>query len=216
MTSRYGSSIAHRKYPRTPHLPWSPGATSDDVHLSSAQQFEGREVVITEKMDGENTSIYADGTHARSLDSRGHSSRAYVKQLAASLAGDIPENFRLNGENIYAVHSIRYLALPDWFLLFGIYRDDGVYIAWDEVVEWTGLLNLKLVPVLYRGIWNEEAVKACYTGISQCGGEQEGYVVRLAEAFTDFSKSVSKFVRRGHVQTDEHWMSKAVQVNGKI
>ena len=42
------------KYPRTFHLPWSPGATSDDKMLKSIEHFIGKEVVITEKMDGEN------------------------------------------------------------------------------------------------------------------------------------------------------------------
>ena len=41
------------KYPRTWHLPWSEGKTKDDRTLSDCKQFEGREVVVTEKMDGE-------------------------------------------------------------------------------------------------------------------------------------------------------------------
>lgn len=43
-----------RKYPRTPHLPWSPGATSDDKYIQDLNSFKGRKIVITEKMDGEN------------------------------------------------------------------------------------------------------------------------------------------------------------------
>lgn len=42
------------KYPRTPHLPWSPGATSDDKYISSFESFRGKQIVVTEKMDGEN------------------------------------------------------------------------------------------------------------------------------------------------------------------
>ena len=58
------------KYPRTPHFPWSPGATDDDKILQDLSVFDKQPVVITEKMDGENTTIYADGyIHARSLDS---------------------------------------------------------------------------------------------------------------------------------------------------
>jgi hypothetical protein len=36
---------------------------------------------------------------------------------------------------------------------------------------------------------------------------KEGYVVRLASSFKfdDFNKSVAKFVRKNHVQTNEHW-----------
>lgn len=42
------------KYPRTRHLPSSPGATSDDKFISDFSGFKGKKVVITEKMDGEN------------------------------------------------------------------------------------------------------------------------------------------------------------------
>ncbi|MNJ76481.1 hypothetical protein D3C77_737690 [compost metagenome] len=82
-------------------------------------------------------------------------------------------------------------------------------------MEWASRLHLATVPVLYRGIWSEEAAKACYTKHSLCGGEQEGYVVRLAAAFAygDFKRSAAKFVRKNHVQTDEHWLSKPIEPN---
>lgn len=57
-------------YPRTAHLPWSPGATSDDVRIADLSGLTGREVVVTEKLDGENTTLYADGLHARSWTPR--------------------------------------------------------------------------------------------------------------------------------------------------
>src|SRR5690606_36086297 len=43
------------KYPRTYHLPQSPGMNDDDRMLKSLEIFHNREIVITEKMDGENT-----------------------------------------------------------------------------------------------------------------------------------------------------------------
>ena len=46
------------KYPRTYHLPFSPGFTSDDKVLKDDSYFRGKEIVVTEKMDGENVSIY--------------------------------------------------------------------------------------------------------------------------------------------------------------
>ncbi|MEI8604633.1 RNA ligase family protein [Pseudoalteromonas sp. B160] len=45
------------KYPRTPHLPWSPGATEDDIHQGNLSCFANKQVVVTEKMDGENTTF---------------------------------------------------------------------------------------------------------------------------------------------------------------
>ena len=56
------------KYPRTYHLPWSPGATSDDKRLQDGwfDFYRGKEVVFTEKLDGENTAITHYDVYARS------------------------------------------------------------------------------------------------------------------------------------------------------
>jgi hypothetical protein len=42
---------------------------------------------------------------------------------------------------------------------------------------------------------------------SELGGEREGIVVRNAGLFhnDDFKENVMKWVRYGHVKTDEHW-----------
>jgi len=39
------------KYPRTMHLPWSPGLQNDDRVIKSLDRLIGRTVVVTEKMD---------------------------------------------------------------------------------------------------------------------------------------------------------------------
>src|SRR5579863_5868310 len=112
------------KYPRTPHLPWSPGATDDDKMLGSIEHFVGKQIVVTEKMDGENTSLYRDHSHARSLDSQMHPSRTMLRQMHATIKHEIPEGWRICGENLFAKHSIHYSNLPSYFLVFGIYNED--------------------------------------------------------------------------------------------
>lgn len=58
-----------KKYGRTFHLPQSPGATSDDKIMSSVDALSAAdEVIFTEKMDGENTTIHSLGCHPRSID----------------------------------------------------------------------------------------------------------------------------------------------------
>jgi hypothetical protein len=42
------------KYPRTYHLPHSPGITDDDKLMPNFMGFKDCEIVVTEKMDGEN------------------------------------------------------------------------------------------------------------------------------------------------------------------
>lgn len=202
----------YTKYPRTPHLPWSPGATSDDKWVDTLEMFQGQEIVITEKMDGENTTMYPDHIHARSIDSRHHPSRSWVKSLHHRVAHLIPQGWRVCGENMYARHSIGYDTLPSYFLMFSIWDDEGRCLGWDETEEWSELLGLELVPVWYRGPWDEARVRAIAPDLET----QEGYVVRTAQGFTleGFATSVAKWVRAGHVQTETHWMHAEVVPNG--
>jgi hypothetical protein len=200
--------INRYKYPRSYHLPWSEGATDDDKTLTSVSHFLGQEVVVSCKLDGENTTLYPDGyMHARSLDSKSHESQAWVRALAGRIARDIPTTMRVCGENVFARHSIGYEALNSYFHVFGIF-EGNLSLSWDEVEAYSEMLGLQTVPVLYRGVWDEQAVKACYTGTSRYGGVQEGYVVRLARSFTidEYPVALAKFVRQGHVDPNsKHW-----------
>ena len=117
------------KYPRTFHIPGSPGATSDDKVLSNLDHFEGQEVVITEKMDGENTTIYPDYLHSRSLDSNNHPSRNWVKRLQGEIGYKIPKGLRICGENVFAQHAISYDKLPSYFLVFSIW-EGNTCLSW--------------------------------------------------------------------------------------
>jgi hypothetical protein len=211
------------KYPRTFHLPWSQGATHDDkTHTLEdiERMFGGQRVVITEKMDGENTTIYSSGEcHARSLDSAGHASRDYVRGKAREIGClGFPEGWRLLGENLYAKHSIEYDLLPDYFVVFGVADASNTARAWNEVEEWAGLLNLPHAPVIWQGTWDTEKVLGLYPFKSMLSSKvtSEGYVVRIAGAFpmSQFDKHVAKFVRSGHVQPgSEHWMHQQVVPN---
>lgn len=203
------------KYPRTPHLPWSPGRSADDIALDSIQHLEQLEdVVVTEKLDGENTTLYHDYLHARSIDSKSHPSRDWLKQFHATIRPNIPEDFRICGENVSAKHSIFYKALATYFYVFAIFQGD-VCLSWDETSEWCQLLELETVPVLYRGQWDEAAIKACWHGQSAFGEEQEGYVVRNAGRFRfdEFQRHIAKYVRPAHVTTNQHWMHEKIIPN---
>jgi len=165
------------KYPRTFHVPWSPGLTQDDRVLPSTDVFKGREIVMTEKMDGENTTMYHDYIHARSLDSAGHPSRGWVKNLHGQIQGDIPVGWRLCGENLFAEHSIRYDNLPSYFMLFSIWDENNTCLSWDETIEYAAVLGLEMVPTLYRGPWDEEKIRSIEKDMDFT--RQEGYTVRV-------------------------------------
>lgn len=203
------------KYPRTYHLPWSPGATDDDRILDSLVGFQGQEVVVTTKMDGENTTLYCDYMHARSIEYETHPSRSWVRAMHAKFAHDIPDGWRVCGENVFAKHSIKYDHLADYFQVFSVWNDRNVCLSWDETCEWVALLGLQTVSVSYRGPWDEKLVKAHYTP-ARNGDPCEGYVVRVADEFhyREFRRKVAKYVRAGHVGTHGHWMRNVVERNG--
>ncbi|MFG2874442.1 RNA ligase family protein [Streptomyces sp. NPDC048337] len=199
-------------YPRTPHLPWSPGVGGDDVRAAAGLAgLVGREVVVTEKLDGENTTLYADGLHARSLDSGHHPSRAWVKGLQGRIGAGIPAGQRVCGENLYARHSLPYEDLDSWFYGFSVWDGDRC-LDWDRTVTFLRGLGVPAPRVLWRGVFDERALRRLRVDTTR----QEGYVVRTVDGFAlpDFGRCVAKWVRGGHVQTDTHWMFAQVVPNG--
>ena len=198
-------------YPRTPHLPWSPGASADDVRVADLDALRGREVVVTEKLDGENTTLYADGVHARSLDSAHHPSRSWVKGLQGRIGARLPAGWRVCGENVYARHSIGYADLESWFYGFSVWDGDRC-LDWDRTARFLRDLGVPTPPVLWRGVFDERALRRLRVDTAR----QEGYVVRTAEGFgrDAFGRRVAKWVRARHVRTDTHWMAAPVVENG--
>jgi hypothetical protein len=201
------------KYPRTWHVPWSKGATSDDRILETTDHWTDTEVVVTEKMDGENTTMYRDYLHARSLEYNPHPSRDRIKALHATIGHEIPEGWRLCGENLTAVHSIRYDDLPDFFLVFSLWNERNACLSWDATCEWADLLGLKTVPLLYRGPFRREALEEMARTMDLT--KREGYVIRPAGEFhyREFRARAGKFVRESHVQTHGGWMRAKLEFN---
>jgi hypothetical protein len=201
------SEFAHRvKYQRTYHVPWSPGFHGDDRRHRDMSFFHGKRVIVTKKMDGENSSLYWDYFHARSVDSPHHHSRDWVKNFWSKIKADIPVGWRICGENLYAEHSIRYEGLPSYFLGFSIFDEKNVALSWDETIEWFDLLGITPVEKIYDGIYDEAAIKALFDP-EKDWETMEGYVIRVADSFTyaEFRRAVGKFVRKNHVTTQKHW-----------
>lgn len=193
-----------KKYGRTFHLPISPGATSDDKIMSSLDGLMVEDLVVTEKMDGENTTIHAGGSHARSPDSRYHPSRDWLKAFAAGISPYLAVDERIVGENLYARHSVAYDALCSYFLGFAWIVGDEVQ-SWDLTQTRFEELGIQTVPTLYRGPYRAGLFDDLAQGLDLT--RQEGFVARIADAFVeaDMPRRVGKYVREGHVQSEIHW-----------
>ena len=207
-----------KKYPRTYHLPWSPGASDDDKIAASITGVIGCSIIITEKLDGENNCLNQLGVFARSHAAPTQNPWAsylweYWNQLHFQL-----DDLEVFGESVFATHSIEYTGLQQYFYVFGM-RQQDLWLSWEQVVLYADLLNLPLAPVLFEGVVNSvEELEQLIDEFMQESSEleslevdqvvpKEGVVVRPAEAFTSesFGEKVFKWVRANHVQTDEHW-----------
>lgn len=205
------------KYPRTYHLPWS-NLSKDDRMLENDNHFQGKRVICTLKMDGENTTMYNDYIHARSLDSTSHETRKWVKVLWSKISYLLDDNMRICGENLYAVHSVKYEKLKSYFMMFSIWIENKC-LSWDETLEYAQILGLETVPVIYDGIYDKDKIIEIF---NQFKNENEGYVIRIADEFNyiDFRRSVGKFVRPEFRQiinnSHGHWISKKIETNKLI
>jgi len=203
-----------KKYGRTYHLPMSPGVMSDDKILQNLSILtSANEVVFTEKMDGENTTIHQAGCHARSPDSGYHASRDWVKAFAASISPNLAENERIVGEYLFARHSVAYDGLQSYFLGFA-WIVDGIVQAWDTTLERFNALGIQPVSVLHRGTFDDAAVNAVLTDLDL--SKQEGFVVRTTSDFleAEMGTHMAKYVRADHVQSETHWMQAEIIRNG--
>ncbi|MDH6265448.1 hypothetical protein M2360_000838 [Rhizobium sp. SG_E_25_P2] len=201
-----------KKYGRTYHLQISPGASSDDKIIPSPEGLMVTDLVVTEKMDGENTTIHAGGTYARSPDSAYHPSRDWMRAFAASVSPQLEREERIVGENLYARHSIAYDSLPSYFMGFAWIVGDEVQ-AWDLTLVRLNELGITPVPTLYRGPFGPGLFEDLAVSLDTLS--QEGYVVRVASSFreSEMPFRMGKFVRANHVRSEKHWRSTAVIPN---
>jgi hypothetical protein len=212
-----------QKYGRTYHYPFSPGTTSDDRiahdywdHLQCIP-----DLIHTEKLDGENNCLSKYGVFARShaapTTSPWTESLRRFWQLVKHDLGDL----EIFGENLYAIHSIEYKKLEHHFYVFGI-RQHEHWLGWEETQFYANLMDLPTVPVLGTAqspddrklfeaemlmLVNERGAFEPYDVSEGRATTMEGIVTRNANGYpvADFAKNLFKYVRKGHVKTDEHW-----------
>jgi len=204
------------KYPRTLHWPESETIHADDKTHTDPEFFIGKQVVITEKLDGGNTCLYNGKAYARSTTMEaGDGWFAMVKKHHAWKTTNI-DRYAYYGEDLYGIHSIEYDALDEGetFRLFAVLDNEtNMFLPWEEVVQHAVQNDFLTVPVIHPGgvFFSVQEItdwfKVAMEYGSELGDTTEGFVLRLADEipFDKFGIQACKYVRRNHVQTDQHW-----------
>ena len=170
------------------------------------------DLLITEKMDGENTTIHSAGTHARSPDSRYHPSRDWLKAFAAGISPQLADDERIVGENLYAQHSLGYDALPSYFMGFSLIVGNEIQ-PWDATLLRFEELGITPVTTLYRGAFTQGLFERFASQLDLT--KQEGFVARVVAGYseTEMPLRMGKYVRANHVQSEIHWMKSEITPN---
>lgn len=205
------------KYPRTKRL-YADGDVGDDLVMEDLSRIQAGEIVVTAKMDGECTTMYPDAIHARSLEEYIGADRSFAKSLHATVAHRIPEGTRICGENLQARHTILYKNLRSYFYMFSAWEGD-VCLSWGETEALAEELGLEMVPVLYRGPWNDWEISRLMTVENVEGDPLEGIVVRASGKIVmkDFGELVGKIVKPAFSQAvndSDHWRKGPLVMNG--
>lgn len=214
-----------RKYGRTYHYPFSPGTTSDDrINHEYWEQVQAiKNVVHTEKLDGENTCLSKIGIFSRShATPTEHPWANYLKEKWNWLKRDLGD-LEIFGENLYAIHSIEYQKLEQHFFVFGI-RHHEKWLSWEETKFYANLMDFPTIPEIsvtkptkekeYKNeiliLTNSSSTFQSIDANSKKPCLMEGIVTRNSNeyAVADFAQNVFKYVRKDHVITDEHWTRK--------
>eukprot|EP01083_Nonionella_stella_P101561 288031_1 len=210
------------KFPSIPHLPFSPQINEDDIISNDTSTFVTRhtsyKLCIHEKLDGGNCCIFNGNVYARThKHPTKHPWFNTIKDMIRSQPLFYESQYSqlmIFGENMTAIHSIPYHNLTSYFYIFAVYDPSKtIWYSVHDVEDLAKKLNIPTAPLLFKGNfnslkeikdWMDKEIKKPSTMGSK---HREGFVIRIDTAFpmNSFDKSIAKYVRKGHIQTDKNW-----------
>ena len=137
-----------KKYCRSLHAAISKGTTSDDRFMPHGyvNTFAAMDqLVLTEKLDGQNNCFSKDGVFARSHAAP--TEHPWDKPLLDrwQLIKNDLNDLEIFGENMFGIHSIAYRQLESYFYVFAV-REGTRWLSWEEVKWYAALLDFPTVP----------------------------------------------------------------------
>lgn len=217
------------RFPHTPHIAWlGKGSPRDDKVLSGkeVEALLDGPVIVEEKIDGANLGISVNVHGALQAQNRGHYLQPpYTGQFSrlggwltsreVTLIGALGQELIAFGEWCAARHSLQYLALPDWWLLFDVY-DRSAEKFWSTARRdaWAQMLGLPTIRQIYAG----KASLSSLTDIvrdahsAYRAGPLEGIVIRRER--DGWLEQRAKLVRADFTQNIEaHWRQRGIEWN---
>jgi hypothetical protein len=198
-------------YPRIPYLFLSPEHAADGnfVPSSERERWFKAPVVVEEKMDGANVSLWMEDGAPRvagrggsgAMDRAGQLGRlrAWVGGHAQALNSLLGREWVLYGEWLWLTHSIRYDRLPDWLVALDLWSASTGFLSTSSRNERLQAAGLTAPPQLFCGILGSPEKLQSMLGPSAFGDEQaEGVVVRR-----DDTGQRCKVVAAGFQQVDD-------------
>jgi len=217
------------RYPHTPHLAWLGAASPRDDKVLSVEEVRSllsREVVVEEKLDGANLGVSLGPDGGLKFQNRGqYLAEPYSGQFARlsdwlidhadKLWTSLTTDTILFGEWCAARHSLDYVALPDWFLLFDVYdRTAGCFWSVERRNALAERAGIAAVPQLARGKFSVKSLKTLVEASKSFyrPGPLEGIVVR--QDSSERNEARAKLVRCDFVQSIEsHWRKRTIEWN---
>jgi hypothetical protein len=136
------------KYGRSLHAQISLGTTSDDRFMPDGyvKAFADMDnLVMTEKLDGQNNCFNKYGVFARShVGITAHPWDKPMRERWELIKNDLGR-IELFGENMYGVHSIGYKNLESYYYMFGA-RELDHWMSWEEVKFYAEMFDFPTVP----------------------------------------------------------------------
>lgn len=213
------------KYEKTYRIPIKEIPIGGKFYLSKKETriLLAGEITVEEKMDGANTGIIRH-KNGFTLQKRGslvgqseHEQFQYLYSWANRTKYDnimaVPPGYLIYGEWCYAVHSIYYDRLPDYFLVLDILKNKKKWLNRKERNEFCAKYEFASVPLIAEGYFNITDLYDLIPKESAYGDIAEGIVLKRYRKKGYIRGKIVKPQFIKILEESDHWTKYSVKSN---